>query len=845
MHQIIHAACSEGAWIILLSIGTLGGLFRIPKDRMTSIKVICLTASAAFLTLSTSLQAMDYEIRIDPTEKQIERGHLDLGGETPSGDRLDVNSYYLEWNSEPIVPVFGELHFARYPQEKWDESIRKMKAGGITVVSSYVFWNLHEAQQGTFDWSGNLDLRRFVETCAANDMKVVVRLGPFCHGEMRNGGLPDWLYGQPFEIRSNDEGYLELVDRLYGEIAQQLEGLLFKDGGPIIGVQLENEFQHSAAPWEITYAGAAREYTVADRDVDVTHAGVSVSGVVNENAEYGMDHMSTLKLIAKKHGMEVPLYTATGWGNAAIVQKGSLPVTAGYAYPFWSKPKPSPFYLYKDIHAEPDYSPVSFEATRYPSIPAELGPGIVATWKRRPMVDPDSVAPMIVRILGSGSNGIGYYMYHGGSTPVVDGLFMSEESNGVPKINYDFQAPIGEYGQIRSHHRSLNEIHLFLESFGSRLAPMKTTLPETNADIRPDNTDTLRYATRTHGESGFVFLHNFQDHLDTQTIEDVSITVAFEDSNLRIPEAGSFDVPSECYAILPLNFDCGDIRIKSATVQPLSELAVEDGKSLFVFSSRNSLPAEIVFEGIQKVESDDDLAVDTVDGVTKIALPDESISSFSIESVRFVIIPQSMSCQAWQGEGDVLYFSEATLLPSKGQMELLQRGEKRAIVHVLSADSGFVLNSETALAREIAPIHRSFKSYEFELTGDSPELQVEAISERKLALSLKGDLRDVNDVILSVPYVGDRGLAFIDGELLADHFYLGRPWEISLKRFQEKLEGDQMVLVFHPMLEDYEYMVDLEYSGLKPEFDESGKHLEIGKLSIQCEWKAHFSMEFR
>lgn len=121
---------------------------------------------------------------------------------------------------------------------------------------------------------------------------------PFDHGEMRNGGLPDWLYGRTFEIRSNEEEYLHYVDELYGEITDKCEGLLYKDGGPIIGVQLENEYQHSAAPWEITYPGAREELTVAEKNAEVTYVQISETDGVNRHAEEGKDHMATLKQIA-------------------------------------------------------------------------------------------------------------------------------------------------------------------------------------------------------------------------------------------------------------------------------------------------------------------------------------------------------------------------------------------------------------------------------------------------------------------------------------------------------------------------------------------------------------------
>src|SRR5690606_28956544 len=246
--------------------------------------------------------------------------------------------------------------------------------------------------------------RGFVSLCAKLDLWTIVRIGPFCHGEIRNGGLPDWLYGQPFEIRSNDPGYLTYVERHYAHIARELEGLLFRDGGPVIGVQLENEYQHSAAPWEFGYPGSIKEPTVAERDRAVTHEQVASSLEANPHAEEGRRHMALLKRIAKACGLDVPIYTATSWGNAAVVEDGCIPVAAGYPYPFWSPPAPSPLYTYRDLHVQPDYPPVSYDPTRYPLLSAELGPGIAVTFSRRPVVPPASVSPMIVRMLGSGSN---------------------------------------------------------------------------------------------------------------------------------------------------------------------------------------------------------------------------------------------------------------------------------------------------------------------------------------------------------------------------------------------------------------------------------------------------------
>lgn len=150
----------------------------------------------------------------------------------PDGGTLGATNRFLTRDGSPWIPIAGEMHYSRIAAERWDAELAKMAAAGIDVVSTYVFWNHHEEREGEWDFSGNRNVRRFVELCARHGLHVIVRLGPFCHGEVRNGGLPDWLYGKSYEVRSLDAGFLDAVRGLYAHIAQQLRGLYFKDGGP-------------------------------------------------------------------------------------------------------------------------------------------------------------------------------------------------------------------------------------------------------------------------------------------------------------------------------------------------------------------------------------------------------------------------------------------------------------------------------------------------------------------------------------------------------------------------------------------------------------------------------------
>ncbi len=186
---------------------------------------------------------MNYQIDLTRFEnKKIYPLGEDFRDTNKDGDQLAFNNYFLEKNGEPCFIISGEFHFSRMSDTRWEDELIKMKMCGLNVVATYVFWNHIEEEEGVFDFSGRRNLRKFVELCHKHGLYVIVRIGPFDHGEVRNGGLPDWLYGKPFDVRTTSEGFMHYTKRLYTEISQQLQGLFFKDNGPIIGVQLDNEY---------------------------------------------------------------------------------------------------------------------------------------------------------------------------------------------------------------------------------------------------------------------------------------------------------------------------------------------------------------------------------------------------------------------------------------------------------------------------------------------------------------------------------------------------------------------------------------------------------------------------
>ena len=150
-------------------------------------------------------------------------------------------SFYL--NDQPYTVISGAIHYFRTFPECWEDRLTKLKACGFNTVETYTCWNLHERREGQFDFSGMLDIERFIETAERLDLNVIVRPGPYICAEWDFGGLPSWLLKYPhMALRCDDPLYLEKVKPYYRELLSRLRPHLCTNGGNILMVQVENEY---------------------------------------------------------------------------------------------------------------------------------------------------------------------------------------------------------------------------------------------------------------------------------------------------------------------------------------------------------------------------------------------------------------------------------------------------------------------------------------------------------------------------------------------------------------------------------------------------------------------------
>ena len=146
-------------------------------------------------------------------------------------------------DGKPFIVKAAELHYPRIPREYWEHRIRMCRALGMNTICMYVFWNLHEQREGVFDFTGQNDIAEFCRLAQKNGMYVIVRPGPYVCAEWEMGGLPWWLLKKKdIRLREQDPYFMERVSLFMNEVGKQLAPLTIQNGGPIIMVQVENEY---------------------------------------------------------------------------------------------------------------------------------------------------------------------------------------------------------------------------------------------------------------------------------------------------------------------------------------------------------------------------------------------------------------------------------------------------------------------------------------------------------------------------------------------------------------------------------------------------------------------------
>jgi len=159
------------------------------------------------------------------------------------GHNFGIEGGHFVLDGEPFQIISGEMHYTRIPREYWRDRLKKARAMGLNTVSTYIFWNAHEPHPGVYDFSGSLDVAEFIRMAQAEGLYVILRPGPYSCAEWDLGGFPAWLLADPnIVLRSTDEKFMAPAERWIKRLGQELAPLQLARGGPILAVQVENEY---------------------------------------------------------------------------------------------------------------------------------------------------------------------------------------------------------------------------------------------------------------------------------------------------------------------------------------------------------------------------------------------------------------------------------------------------------------------------------------------------------------------------------------------------------------------------------------------------------------------------
>ncbi|MFE1949280.1 beta-galactosidase [Streptomyces sp. NPDC059524] len=350
---------------------------------------------------------------------------------------LQIEEGGFTLDGAPFRLLSGGLHYFRVHPDQWADRLRKARLMGLNTVETYVPWNLHQPRPDRFVLDGGLDLPRFLELAAAEGLYVLLRPGPYICAEWEGGGLPSWLLAEPdLRLRSRDPRFLAAVDDYIERLITPLRSYLATRGGPVLAVQVENEY-----------------------------------GAYGDDTAY----LEDLAALLRRHGVDVPLFTCD---QPADLERGALPGILATAN-FGSR---SARHLAELRAARPDG----------PLMTSEFWIGWFDRWGARHTVrDPDEAARELDELLATGAS-VNFYMFHGGTNFGFTNGANDKHTYRPTVTSYDYDAPLDEAGDPTAKYAAFRDViakyapvpDAPLPSPGPKLAPRTVELTE-SASLLP------------------------------------------------------------------------------------------------------------------------------------------------------------------------------------------------------------------------------------------------------------------------------------------------------------------------------------------------------------------------
>ncbi len=327
---------------------------------------------------------------------------------------ISFDSRAITVDGQRQLILSGAIHYPRSTPAMWPDLMKRSKAAGLNTIETYVFWNLHEREQGVYDFTDRLDLRHFCELAQEHGLHVILRIGPYICAETNFGGFPAWLRDVPgIEIRTDNEPFKREMARWVRLLVEHMRGLFAPQGGPIILAQIENEYNNIAGSY----------------------------------GEAGKRYLEWTVAFSESLGLGVPLIMCEGSAGNAVAT-----INAFYGHSRLEK-----------FFAEHPTQPALW-TENWPAWYDCFGYG-------HHVRSPEDVAYGVARFFAGGGTGVNYYMWHGGTN-------FDRETMYLQTTSYDFDAPLDEFGLPTTKSNHLGKLHKTLQAQAGMLLGDKPPLPQ-------------------------------------------------------------------------------------------------------------------------------------------------------------------------------------------------------------------------------------------------------------------------------------------------------------------------------------------------------------------------------
>ena len=318
------------------------------------------------------------------------------------------DAFYL--NGQPFKILSGAIHYFRIDPDDWYHSLFNLKALGFNTVETYVPWNAHEPHKGQFDFSGRLDIERFIQTAQSLGLYMIVRPSPFICAEWEFGGLPAWLLEEDMRIRSSDPAFIKAVSQYYDRLLGILTRYQVDQGGPILMMQVENEY-----------------------------------------GSYGEDktYLRAVRDLMKEKGVTCPLFTSDGPWRATL-RAGTLIEDDVFVTGNFGSKASYNFAQMQEFFDE--------HGKKWPLMCMEFWDGWFTRWKE-PVIhrDPEELAEAVHEVLELGS--INLYMFHGGTNFGFMNGCSARGTLDLPQVtSYDYGALLNEQGNPTEKYYAIQQM---------------------------------------------------------------------------------------------------------------------------------------------------------------------------------------------------------------------------------------------------------------------------------------------------------------------------------------------------------------------------------------------------